>query len=82
MAVTEGQVATLRAQLAGDFEDYERQWARLDKEAATAGYTALIAAGFFEAVDRRFVKNSTIADTADIIEFVGDVRTRSDRDRL
>lgn len=79
MPVTDEQVATLRAQLAGDFAEYERLWAQLDPQTARTGYTSLVAAGFFEAVDRRFAKNGAIASPAEVVGFVGDVRTRSDR---
>lgn len=78
MPVTEDQVAALRAQLAGDIDEHEQLFAQLDPTAARTGYTALIAAAFFEAVDRRFAKGSTIADDADIVEFVGSVRARSE----
>lgn len=75
MTVTQEQVATLRAHLAGDFDEYNRLWAKLDRKSADSGYITLIAAAFFEAVDRRFAKSST---NSDIIEFVGSVRSRFD----
>jgi hypothetical protein len=78
MAVTDEQVATLRAQLAGDFDEHKRLLEQLDPVAARTGYTALIAAGFFEAVDRRFVREGKVADDSEIIEFVSSVRARSD----
>lgn len=77
MAVTTEQVATLRAFLVRDFEQYERLHEQLDPVAARTGYTALIAAAFVEAVDRRFGSNS--AD-ADVVEFVGEARARFDPD--
>jgi hypothetical protein len=73
MPVTDEQVATLRAHLAGDAEEYQRLWKRLDRDAAKVGYMALLAAAFFEAVDRRFAKDGTVAD---VIEFVAEVRAR------
>jgi hypothetical protein len=73
MPVTDEQVATLRAHLAGDAEEYQRLWGRLDRDAAKTGYMALLAAAFFEAVDRRFAKDGTVAD---VVEFVGDLRAR------
>jgi hypothetical protein len=76
VAVTDHQVATLRAYLSGNFDEYERLYAHLDREADQAGYGALIAGGFFEAVDRRFAKEGTVTD---VIEFVGAVRARSER---
>lgn len=76
MSVTDQQVATLRAHLAGDFGEYQRLWPQLDRDAAKTGYTALVAAAFFEAVDRRFAKTGT---GADVIEFVGAVRARFDQ---
>jgi hypothetical protein len=78
-AVTDEQVATLRAQLAGNSDEYKRRWEQLDKGSAKVGYTALVAAGFFEAVDRRFAKNSVIAGRSDVVGYVGDVRARSER---
>ncbi|GLY81611.1 hypothetical protein [Actinoallomurus iriomotensis] len=77
MPVTDEQVATLRAHLAGDVEEYQRRWGRLDRNAARTGYMALLAAAFFEAVDRRFAQSGTAAD---VIEFVGALRARLDED--
>jgi hypothetical protein len=76
MPVTDDQVAALRAYLAGDFDTHKKLHRQLDPVAAGTGYTALIAAAFFEAVDRRFAKSG--AD-ADVVEFVGSVRARSER---
>jgi hypothetical protein len=75
MAVTADQLATLRALLAGDFNEHERRRAQLDRDAARAGYLALIEAACFEAIDRRFAKDSTVGD---VVEFVGDIRARSE----
>jgi hypothetical protein len=62
--------------LAGDFDQYNRLYQQLDREAARTTYIALIDAAFFEAVDRRFAKAGTVAD---VIEFVADIRARSER---
>jgi hypothetical protein len=75
MAVTAEQVATLRAHLAGDFEEYRRLWADLARSSARTGYITLISAAFFQAVQRRFAGKS---GDAEIIEFVGNVRARFD----
>jgi hypothetical protein len=75
MAVTEQDVAALRAQLAGDFAGHKRLLGQLEETEGFAGYMALVAAGFFEAVDRRFGAGTT---PADVIEFVGDIRSRFD----
>ncbi|PRY02138.1 hypothetical protein [Allonocardiopsis opalescens] len=75
LAVTDEQLATLRALLSGEVEKYRGLFDRLDRRAAQDGYTALIAAGFFEAVDRKF---STGYEYADIIDFVGRLRAQSD----
>jgi hypothetical protein len=77
MSVTADQVATLRAYLAGDFDSHKRLFGQLDRTAAKTGYTALLTAAFFEAVDRRFAQDGT---TADVIEFVADVRARHLKD--
>jgi len=77
MAVTDEQVATLRAHLAGDFDEYQRLWARLDPETTRTGYMTLVTTAFFEAVKRRF----TEADpTSDIIEFVAQTRAQFEQD--
>lgn len=75
MAVTDEQVATLKALFAGDVEEHKRLLAGLDPRSASIGYSALITAGFFEAVDRRFAATGTVAD---VIQFVADVRARAD----
>ncbi len=77
MAVSADEVATLRAYLSGNMDEYRRMQQQLDPVAARSGYSALIAAAFFEAVDRRFARLGTT--TADIIKYVGDVRARSAR---
>ena len=74
MSVTDHQVATLRALLAGDFEEHSRLRAQLDLDADREGYSALIAAGFFEAADRRFTTGHT---RAEIAEFVAAARATS-----
>lgn len=81
MAVTDDQVATLRAQLTGDIDEHRRLLSGLDRDAAVTGYSALIGAGFFEAVDRRLAGKATVAD---VIEYVGHVRALADSlaDRL
>jgi len=75
MAVTDEQVAALRAQLAGNAAEHKRLFAELDRQGDALGYSALVNAAFFEAVDRRFGKQNT---RADVIEFVADVRSRFD----
>jgi hypothetical protein len=76
MAVTDDQVAALRAQLADDVEEHRRLLAQLNLDSGGTAYTALIDAAFFEAAERRFGTGSTMAG---IIEYVADVRARSDR---
>jgi len=79
MAVTDLQVATLRAQLAGDLEEHKRLLAQFDEKSDGRPYVVLTNAAFVEAVDRKFSSDAT-AD--DITEFVGDVRSRSERVRV
>jgi hypothetical protein len=76
MPVTADEVATLRAYLAGDFDLHDRLYEQLDRTSIETGYMALVAAGFFEAVDRRFGRGPT--KIADVIAFVGDLRSRSE----
>lgn len=74
MPVTDHQVATLRALLAGDLDEHARLRAQLDREADRSGYSALIAGTFFEAADQRFAAGH---GRADITEFVATVRASS-----
>jgi hypothetical protein len=74
MTVTDHQAATLRALLAGDFDEHARLRAQLDREADRGGYSALIAAAFFLAADRRFADGHS---KGDVVEFVAWARSSS-----
>jgi hypothetical protein len=76
MGITESSVAILRTYLKGDIERHQRLVDQLDSHAAKADYSLLLSAAFFKAVERRFAKNAT---DADVVEFVGAVRGRSER---
>ncbi|MER7544081.1 hypothetical protein ABTW95_13850 [Spirillospora sp. NPDC127506] len=78
MPVTDDQVATLRALLAGHREEHRRLLGQLDREAANTGYAALLAAGLFEAVERRFIRDGKAVDRSEVISFVASVRERGD----
>ena len=78
MTVTDRQVATLRAQLAGDFEEHRRLLAQFDEASDARPYVTLTNAAFFEAADRRF-GGTAAADG--ITGFVADVRSRSEKVR-
>lgn len=78
MPVTDDQAATLRALLAGQREEHQRLLGQLDRTAANVGYSALLAAGFFEAIERRFIVDGKVADSATVIDFVASVRERTD----
>lgn len=79
MTVTDRQVATLRAQLAGDLEEHQRLLAQFDEKSDGRPYVTLTNAAFFEAAGRRFSSDTT---TDDIIEFVADVRSRTEKVRV
>lgn len=76
MPVTDDQVAALRALLTDDMARYKLLFNGLDRAAARKGYTALVTAAFAEAVERRFGQDRR---QGDIVEFIADVRARSDR---
>jgi hypothetical protein len=76
MPVTDQQAATLRAELAGNFTEYERLLADLDNKTDGLGYSALLTAAFHNAVDLRFTRDSTLDE---VTVFVADVRARSER---
>ncbi len=75
MPVTDHQVATLRALLAGNFDEHRKLRVQLGRDADREGYSALVAAGFFEATDRRFAKGHTAAE---IVEFVTSARATTE----
>ncbi len=75
MAVTDEQVATLRAQLEGNLEEHRRLLAQLDPATARTGYAALIAAAFSLATDRRFAADG---DMAQVVEYVASVRSTTE----
>lgn len=75
MPVTDEQVAPLRAQLSGQLEEHQRLFGQLDASART-GYRRIVSAAFCVAAERRFPPG---AAASDVIEFVGDVRSRTDR---
>jgi hypothetical protein len=70
--ITDLPIAVLRAVLANDFDTHDRLIERLDRTRSEA-YGLLLAAAFFEAVDRRFAKGYT---RSDIIQLVASVRAR------
>jgi hypothetical protein len=76
MAVTDDQVATLRALLVDDMDLHRQLFSTLDRTEARTGYPALVTAAFGKAVERRFGEDR---DPGEIVRFVADVRTRSDR---
>jgi hypothetical protein len=77
MAVTDRQVAVFRALMSCDSDAYQRRLAELDRTADKVGFAALVGCCFYEAVDRRFVRDGTPADLAEVIEFVGEIRART-----
>ena len=74
LSVTDHQVATLRAFLAGDMAEHNRLSAELASSDAKTGYMALIAAAFWDAVERRFPSGTP---RSDVIDFVSNTRTRA-----
>jgi hypothetical protein len=75
MPVTDEQEATLHAQLAGKLEEHKRLLDALDPVAARTGYSALVSAAFCIAATDRFPEGTP---PADVIEYVGDVRSRTE----
>lgn len=78
MPVTDYQVATLRAQLAGQRDDHLRLANKLDAEEANTEYAALVAAAFIRAVERHFIRDGDIAEESEVIEFVAYLRETDD----
>lgn len=78
MAITDEQVAVLRAQLAGNRAEHLRLMEQLDSNEANVYYTALVAAAFIQAAERYFIQDGNVADDSKVIDFVARVRERSD----
>ena len=76
MPVSDDQVAALRALLVDDIDRHRQLFSQLDRAEARKSYPALVTAAFGEAVERRFGQHY---QPADIVSFVADVRSRSDR---
>lgn len=74
MPVNDQQVAALRAQLAGDYEQHRQLLRQVDEAGGMHGYMSLVSAAFLEAVDRRFANADLPAAVSD---WVADVRSRS-----
>jgi len=74
MAVSDAQVATLRAQLAGRLDEHLRLLGQIDSASDRKAYSALVVASFCEAVERRFGRDGSAAD---VVDFVADVRATS-----
>jgi len=73
MPVADTQVATLRAYLTQDFDEYRKLREQLRQEELRTGYAMMIGAGFVTAVERRFSVNDPVAD---IVQYVGEARSR------
>lgn len=81
MPISDLQLATLRAQLAGDAAEHRRLLSQLDPGTDQRPYAILANAAFIETAGRRFGNRGTPAAAR---AFVADVRTRSEtvRDSL
>lgn len=77
MVITEVQVATLRAQLAGQGEEHQRLSSRLTTPEDREGYELLLAIGFFEAINRRFQAKAGALDNDAVIDFIANLRNRT-----
>ena len=75
MAVSDAQVATLRAQLAGQLDEHLDLLGQIDSALDRQAYSALVVASFCEAVERRFGKDTEFAD---VVDFIADVRATSE----
>lgn len=79
MAVTDLNVAALRAMLVHDFGEHQRLLDQHSEEETKKGYFPLLTAAFFIAVEQRFGGKPR----REIIQWVADVRARMDtKDRI
>lgn len=77
MTITDLQVATLRAQLAGQGEEHQRLLSQLTTPEDQEGYSLLLAIGFFEAVNQRFHSRGKVVDENAVIDFIANLRSRT-----
>lgn len=75
-AVTDDQVATLRAQLTGQGAERKQLLATLDQDEVWSGYRALAPAAFCVAVKRKFPRGGSMAQ---VINLVAEVRSKADK---
>ncbi|TDB93819.1 hypothetical protein E1266_18895 [Actinomadura sp. 7K534] len=78
MPITDHQVSTLRAQLAGQRDEHLRLAKQLARDEANTEYAALVAAAFIEAVERRFIKDGIKSNESEVVDFVAQVREIDD----
>jgi hypothetical protein len=74
MRITDLDMATLRALLVNDFDEYRRLIDQHTDEETKRGYFPLLTAAFFIAVEQRFNRKPR----SEIVEWVADVRARMD----
>lgn len=75
MAVTDQQLAALRARLSGDLAEHKRLLGQLDWITGGTAYALLIDAAFCKAVNGKFGPGTT---GDDVVRYVADVRGRLD----
>jgi hypothetical protein len=75
MTVTDHEVATLRAALSGNLEEYRALLGSFDRQTDARPYIALVNCAFIGAAERRFGKHLT---TEEAVAYVADVRTRTE----
>lgn len=77
MPVTDDMVASFRAYLSGDREQWNRRMNAMDRSPKSERvYLAMLTAVFFEALARRFSDAPTRDET---VEFVADLRSRGEQ---
>ncbi|WP_433462413.1 hypothetical protein [Spirillospora sp. CA-128828] len=77
MPTTDKQVAVLHALLTGQRKKHRELLNQLDRSAANVGYSALLAAGLFEAIERRFIVNGKATDDSTVVDFVASIQERT-----
>jgi len=78
MNITDQMARALYAQLARQWDDHKRLMDQLSKEEVNGPYVQLITAAFFEAVQRRFVKDDRPAGDDEVVDYVASARARSE----
>jgi hypothetical protein len=81
MPVSDRQMAALKALLSRQVDEHQRLIDEIEREEgpdARERHSALIAAGMFEAAEKRFIRNGKYAPNNEVVSYIAEVRSRNE----